>query len=275
MVVSFLTNTSASLQYLSLTFYIDIHMGNVFFRLPPTVDNLPPEEIYHRYGEPKLEPVIRVDGNPLGDGVPSHLVVPIWMGKSSEDVEISEGEVILSDFGESFMPASVERFHSNTPLSFRPPEARFPSKPLGFAADIWSLACLIWEILGARPLFESTMATDDEVLADMIDLLGKPPHQWWTQWDARSNFYTEDGMSSLKLAPERLQDTGRWGWNERLEFCIQKPRRDAGFEEISEQEWASLLAMLQSMMRFEPDQRATAKELLQSDWIKHWAVNPS
>ena len=67
-----------------------------------------------------------MDGKPVGDGVPSHLVIPIWMGKRSEDIEMSEAQVLLSDFGESFMPASVKRLYSNSPLSYRPPEARFP-----------------------------------------------------------------------------------------------------------------------------------------------------
>ncbi|KAK5637669.1 hypothetical protein RRF57_013384 [Xylaria bambusicola] len=250
----------------------DIHMGNIFFRLPLGVNNLTPEEIYQKYGKPELEQVVREDGNSVGDGVPSHLVIPMWMGKPSEDIKISEAEVFLSDFGESFMPAFVDRFYSNSPLSFRPPEAHFPSKAIGFAADIWSLACLAWEILGARPLFESWMATDDEVLADIVDLLGKPPPEGWMQWDTRAKFYTEDGESGIKLAPERLPGTVRWGWNERLELCIQQPRREAGFDTISEDEWTSLLTMLRSMMHFEPEQRATAKQLLQSHWMKYYAA---
>jgi hypothetical protein len=110
------------------------------------------------------------------------------LGKESEELEAAEAEVILSDFGESFMPSSTARFYSNAPLSFRPPEARFPPTPLGFPADIWSLACLIWEVLGRRPLLESWFATDDQVLADEVDLLGRLPPEWWTQWDARSEF---------------------------------------------------------------------------------------
>ncbi|KAI0104962.1 kinase-like protein [Nemania sp. FL0031] len=249
----------------------DIHMGNVFFRLPPSVNNLTQDEIYQTYGKPRLEEVVRVDGKPVGEGVPSHLVVPIWMGKGSERIQPLEAEVVLSDFGESFTPASVERFYSNSPLSFRPPEARFPSKPLDFSADIWSLACLAWEILGTRPLFESWVATDDEVLADEVDLLGKLPPEWWTQWDARSTFYTEDGESDIRLAPGSPR-AARRSWSERLEGCIQRPRREADFHIVSEDEWTSLLAMLLSMLLFEPDQRTTAKELLQSDWMKDWAV---
>ncbi len=114
------------------------------------------------------------DGKPLDYGVPSHVVVPVWLGKASEEVE-AEAEVILSDFGEAFMPSSSSRLYSNVPLSFRTPEACFAPTLLSFPADIWSLACLICEIFGQRPLFESWMATDDEVLADEVDLLGKLP----------------------------------------------------------------------------------------------------
>jgi hypothetical protein len=34
-------------------------MVNVFFRLPPGVNNFTPEEIYQTYGNPELEQVIR------------------------------------------------------------------------------------------------------------------------------------------------------------------------------------------------------------------------
>jgi len=109
--------------------------------------------------------------------------------------------------------SSTNRQYSNSPLSFRPPEAFFPPTPLGCPADIWSLACLIWEVLGQRPLFESWMVTVDEVLADEVDLLGKLPTEWWPRWDARSAFYVEDDdeESGVKLAPGRHAETVRWG----------------------------------------------------------------
>lgn len=253
---------------------VDIHPGNVFFRLPRNINNLTPDEIYQRYGEPELEQVTRTDGKPLDYGVPSHLVVPIWLGKASEEVEV-EAEVILGDFGESFMPSSSSRLYSNAPLSFRPPEARFAPTPLSFPADIWSLACLIWEVFGQRPLFEAWMATDDEVLADKVDLLGKLPPEWWTRWDTRSKFYADNGEAGISLSPERPPGKMRWGWNERLEFCVQRPRRQAGLEETAEDEKAALLSMLQSMLQFEPECRATAKQLRQTYWMEHWAAHKS
>lgn len=199
--------------------------------------------------------------------------MPIWMGKASKNIEMPEAEVLLGDFGESFMPSSTDRLYSNSPPSFRQPEARFPSTPLGFPADIWSLACLVWDVLGQRPLFESWMATDDEVLADEVDLLGKLPPEWWTRWEARSGFYAEDGEAGIRLAPERPPGTVRWGWDERLEFCIQRPRREDGLDEIGEDERAALLSMLRSMLQFEPERRATAKQLRQNCWMKRWAAD--
>lgn len=243
--------------------HADIHPGNIFFRLPRGIDDLTPDEIYRRYGEPELEIVTRTDG---------HLVVPIWMGKASEDVEMPEAEVLLGDFGESFIPSSTDRLYSNSPPSFRPPETRFPPTLLGFPADIWSLACLVWEVLGQRPLFESWMATDDEVLADQVDLLGKLPFEWWTRWDARSAFYVEDGELGIELTPERPPGTVRRGWTERLELCIQRPRREEGLDKIGEDERAALLSMLRSMLQFEPERRATAEHLRQSGWMEHWAA---
>ena len=100
------------------------------------MNDLTPDELYQKYGEPELEPVTRTDDKALDYGVPSHLVIPIWLGKASEDMQPSDTELLLSDFGESYMPSSTDRRHSNSPLSYRPPEARFPSAPLSFSANI-------------------------------------------------------------------------------------------------------------------------------------------
>lgn len=210
-----------------------------------------------------------MDGNALEIGVPSQLVVPAWLGKASEDIEEAEAEVLLSDFGESFLASSTSRYHSNSPLSFRPPEANFLLAPLGMSADIWSLACVIWEVLGQRPLFESWMATTDEVLADQVELLGKLPPEWWARWAARSQFYSEDKTSGvIEATRERPEGVERWGWGERLELCVQRPRREAGLPQMGDDERAVLLELLQSMIRFDPEARITARELRGSRWMQ-------
>ena len=46
--------------------------------------------------------------------------------------------------------------------------------PLSFPADIWALACTIFAILGQRPLFKTWFPSDDQVIDEQVDTLGKP-----------------------------------------------------------------------------------------------------
>ena len=245
----------------------------MLLQLPDNIKHLNPSELYKLYDEPEAIPITRLDGAPLCEGVPPQAVIPIWLGKESEEVKIGEAKILLVDFGESYLPSAEVRRYSNSPLSYRPPEGHFPnfSEPFSFAADIWSLGCLIWEVLGQRPLFESWFATEDQVLDDQVDLLGKLPPQWWLQWKARSQYWVEDS-DGIKLAPTRAADHRRWDWESRLEFCVQKGRREKSMELISNDEKKDFLAMMKLMMVFEPGQRATAEDILQSGWVQRWAL---
>jgi len=72
--------------------------------------------------------------------------------------------------------------HTPTLLIYRPPEARFASasRPLSFPADIWGLAGIIWEVVGQHTLLP-LLWDDNGALDDLVDLLGKPPDEWWVQ----------------------------------------------------------------------------------------------
>jgi serine/threonine-protein kinase SRPK3 len=131
-------------------------------RLPNSIDELSPEQLYEKYGQPNMEPIVRLDGKPLPDGVPTHGVMPIWLGKESELITLAEAKTFLTDFGESFLPTMAQRCYSNTPGILVPPEIHFLShKPVSFPSDIWTLACKIWEIIGQRPLFEGFNPSKD------------------------------------------------------------------------------------------------------------------
>ncbi|KAJ5699839.1 hypothetical protein N7536_002852 [Penicillium majusculum] len=120
----------------------------LYAAFPKAIDRFPTSDLYERFGEPKLEAVIRIDGNLLSEGVPANVYVPGWFGACSDDIILGEEKIIINDFGESFNP------HKTLSI-LQPPEARFFDEPLSFASDIWTLACTIWEIFGQRPLFEA------------------------------------------------------------------------------------------------------------------------
>ncbi|KAK9638209.1 hypothetical protein HCH54_009072 [Aspergillus fumigatus] len=90
----------------------DLHDGNVLVRLPGSRDSLSPEQLYEKYGSPRYEPVVRLDQGPLPVGVPENVIVPIWLGKESELVDLSEAQIILTDFGESFVPVIMAGLES-------------------------------------------------------------------------------------------------------------------------------------------------------------------
>jgi hypothetical protein len=113
------------------------------------MDALSPIQLYEQCGQPHTEPVERLDQRSLPDGLPSHAVVPVWLGKESDRVSLSEAQIIVTDYGESFAPATTRRDYSHAPALLVPPEVHFePQEPLSFPADIWTLACTIWEIIG-------------------------------------------------------------------------------------------------------------------------------
>lgn len=142
-----------------------------------------PEGIYQRHGQPDLQPIRRRDGNPLPPGVPPRAVTPVWLGHGKKQAALQDTRILLTDFGEAYVPEETPRTHSNTPASYAPPEACFANAPrtLSFSADIWSLACTVWEVLGSKPLFEPWGATGDDILADQVDLLEKLPEEWWAR----------------------------------------------------------------------------------------------
>ena len=56
---------------------------------------------------------------------------------------------------------------------------------IGVGCDLWALACTLYEIQTRSPLFENVMDDDDEVIMQMVPLLGKLPEPWWSSWKAR------------------------------------------------------------------------------------------
>ena len=156
----------------------DLHLGNILVPFPEVIDRFRASELYKKFGEPEAEAVIRIDGNPLSEGVPANVYIPGRFGICSDDIILGEEKIIISDFGESFNPHKTLRLSSKTLPMLQPPEARFSDEPLSFASDIWTLACTIWEIFGQRPLFEAFYATADRVTAEQVDVLGILPPEW-------------------------------------------------------------------------------------------------
>lgn len=233
------------------------------------------QQLHAKYGKPSMERVIRCDGAALDPGVPSEVVVPIWLGLGSDEITLADSSILITDFGEAFDPQTTKRFTAHTPLLVSPPESRFltqEGKSLSFPGDIWTLACSIWEIFGSNPPFESFPATLDGVTVEHVETLGKLPDRWWKTWEKRSDWFDEDGRKNVKESIRQWYGNEARGWDQRFPGDIQNSRRRKMFELLQTDEEKALNDMLRSMLVLEPDQRATIGEVVRCEWMQNWGL---
>jgi serine/threonine protein kinase len=240
-------------------------MGNILLQ-SPNLDSLSTEQLYDEFDPPDPEPVVRVDKHPLrSPSVPAHVYSPIWLGKPSDEVSLPEAKIVLADFGTAFCPAEESRFESYTPLQILPPEVRFePTEPLTYASDIWSLGCMIWAILGARPFLDNWLFGPDDATADQVDALGPMPGEWWERWEGRGERFIGNGK------PKEGREV--WTFDRRFEDAILAPRRRRGTEGMGEEERDAFFEMVRGMLVFKPGDRLSARQVLATEWMRKWAI---
>ena len=256
-------------QYLHAQGFVhgDLHRGNILLQPSHEFSQLSTEMLYEEYGEPVLEPVNRLDGEKLPPGVPQHGILPVWLGDASENVTLSDARILLSDFGEAFSPAREKRFSSHTPLSLRPPETRFePTKPLTFSSEIWTLACTIWDILAQKSLFEGFLTNEDDMACPQIGVLGPLPPEWQRKWDAHRDQLQKSGQ------PIDQSQSLNQPWEVRFETCVQRPRIEEKMTALEASERDALSSLLRSMLSFRPEDRPSAQQNLESEWMVKWAL---
>ncbi|TQV94331.1 hypothetical protein V2A60_002633 [Cordyceps javanica] len=177
--------------------------------------------------------------------------------------------MIISDYGTSFMLDAERSPELHTPPLFLPPEDFF-HEPITLAADIWTLGVSLYEVLGERCLFETFSGDRDDIMADIISTLGRPPSRWWDQWENRNEFFNPDGSwirniqriytPVFRPLHQRMWDMGRGMTPETCEWDVQGGEMQA------------LEKLLRDMLAFEPSQRPTAEQLMRSEYMVRWAI---
>lgn len=237
----------------------DLHPNNILLALPD-INHMSVDDIYHHFSTPQRTEVQRLDGGPLGPGVPSHATLPALLFVKS--VEVEDPRICITDFGESWFGDAVQPKSHNTPMLYRPPEALFAKELIGFPSDIWTLACFVFEIMGERPLFESFFAHEPEVVSEMVSCLGPLPPSWWDAWEERSNYFVENGVwrtdVGLRSRPLRSR--------------FQTMGRQKHPDPLSPEEAESLAVMLSTMLEYDPAKRASATDVVNSDWMTRWGL---
>ncbi|PYI10620.1 kinase domain protein [Aspergillus sclerotiicarbonarius CBS 121057] len=165
------------------------------------------------------------------------------------------GLPVLCDFGEARIGKESGPFVQ--PHIYRAPEVIF-EMPWGSAIDIWNLACLmspIWDLFEGQHLFgdifDSRGGHDPfRHLAIMVALVGPPPSEFVRRSETAEQCFGSSG-----------------DWIAHHEAPVPSVSLGALEKRLSGQEKEVFLAFIRSMLEWMPEERKTAKQLLEHPFL--------
>lgn len=107
----------------------------------------------------------------------------------------------------------------------------------------------------------------------MVPMLGKLPEPWWSSWQARGQWYKDDGaplISPRSGKPSMLMDT----LEELLIGCSlpgDEPKggkNKAGGFAVPIEESKVLGDLLRAILKYDPKERLTVEAVLEHTWFK-------
>lgn len=123
--------------------------------------------------------------------------------------------------------------------------------------DIWSLACVIFEMLTSNFLFKpkkgDKYGKSDDHLALMIEHLGKPPKNFILSGKYSRDYFNKNGQL-IKIKEKDLTET-----------TIQEALIDAG--ELEPEEAELIQDFLLPMLEWDPEKRISAQDALKHPWL--------
>lgn len=192
---------------------------------------------------------MRPDGKNVPSYAPQSVVFPApfsFPGKF-------DGSILIGGFGCTFkspkhMDQGVSKFNVYAPTAA--PE-RLLRGDYGLPSDIWSLACLIFELVSGKDLFLDQSKTEQMVLLENMEVMGKPSEEWQARW--------KESAASLDI---HRRD---------IECCNEGPQRfDEMIDELDDQttDKELLRDLLKRMLSWEPEERLSIKEVQEHVWLK-------
>uniref|UniRef100_A0A0E0JT07 [RNA-polymerase]-subunit kinase n=1 Tax=Oryza punctata TaxID=4537 RepID=A0A0E0JT07_ORYPU len=166
--------------------------------------------------------------------------------KSSNLLVSNDGILKIADFGlaTSFDPDNKEQPMTSQVITlwYRPPELLLGATHYGVGVDLWSVGCILAELLLGEPIFPGR--TEVEQLHKIFKLCGSPSDDYWEKMKfPHASFRT-------------------------YERCIVEKFKDVA---------PSALSLLETLLSIDPDMRGTATDALNSEFFRTepYACEPS
>ncbi|KAF7896477.1 hypothetical protein EAF00_006491 [Botryotinia globosa] len=173
---------------------------------------------------------------------------------ASRQLEVPKffGDSVLSDFG-SAVQGDLKRNHNAGPQIYRAPEVMVKAA-WSYPVDIWNVGVMIWDLFEGKHMFHgndpdgkgySTRAH----LAEVIGMLGPPPLDLLEKGVRASEFFDKEGKWIAEVPIPQ-------GMNlEKSEMRLEGRNKEV------------FLQMMRGMLQWRPEDRKTAKQMLEEPWI--------
>jgi serine/threonine protein kinase len=186
-----------------------------------------------------------------------------------EDHQQIIDEIQLVDFGLSFSfdnPPGVEDLA--IPCAYRAPETIFDAK-VDQWSEIWALGCVLYELRNGQKLFESRSGRKDEILVQILKILGRLPKIWEKAWMEKLDKFARDKQATAG----HLDGTGttHMGADDGLARLNERQRKVEAFLGRSDMgedpdETVQFGNLLNGIFRWIPEERLSLDYILDHPW---------
>ncbi|XWS60303.1 hypothetical protein CRYUN_Cryun07bG0024500 [Craigia yunnanensis] len=167
--------------------------------------------------------------------------------KTSNLLLNNQGELKICDFGMARQYGSPLKPYTTKVVTqwYRAPELLLGAKKYSTALDMWSVGCIMAELLAKEPLFKGTSEIDQ--LSKIFDTLGTPSEKIWTGISELPGAKANYSKQSYNLLRRKFPAAS---------FRGSSVLSDAGFD------------LLNRLLTYDPEKRITADDALDHDWFR-------
>lgn len=167
-------------------------------------------------------------------------------------------EVRILDFGLARISSNNTDNHNHTPYvvtrAYRAPEVILSWKGYNKALDVWSLGCVMGEMLLSGPMFGAGVNSDElELYIDIVRKIGPPNEEWF------------DGLApSIKRLLQRKTSEVQ---NETDQFSARLSQLAQGLADTTPEQVEDFMNLLMCMLTLDPQLRVTLDEILEHPFL--------
>ncbi|GFQ07547.1 cyclin-dependent kinase g-2 [Phtheirospermum japonicum] len=167
--------------------------------------------------------------------------------KTSNLLLNNQGELKICDFGLARQYGSPLKPYTQlvVTLCYRAPELLLGAKQYSTAIDMWSLGCIMAELLSKEPLFNGN--SEIEQLDKIFKILGTPNETIWPGFSKLPGHRVKFVKHKYNLLRKKFPATS---------FSGSPVLSDAGFD------------LLSKLLTYDPDKRITAEAALSHEWFR-------